>query len=111
MMSGRRALEYPFTTCSHSLQIKEVALLSSDFQNSNQLINRLKPKKGKVESRLVPSLASLKQQIMVNPDVTTSHLIGMKSPTILLPFLDCFADVLVVLNFRAFVFFQLTSPL
>jgi len=53
------------------------------------------------------SLALLKQQVMVYPDVTTSHLIGVETPAILLPFLDFFTNILVMLNFHAHVFFQL----
>ena len=53
------------------------------------------------------SLALLKQQVMVYPDVTTSHLIGVETPAILLPFLDFFTNILVMLDFHAHVFFQL----
>jgi len=56
------------------------------------------------------SLAPLKQQVMVYPDITTSHLIGVEMPAISLPFLNCFTDILVVLNFHAHVFFQPNSP-
>jgi hypothetical protein len=44
---------------------------------------------------------------MFDPDVTTSRLIGVETPAIILPFPNRVTDVLVVCNFHAFVFFQL----
>jgi hypothetical protein len=36
-----------------------------------------------------------------------SRLIDVETPALLLPFLNCFNDILVVLNFHAFPCFQL----
>jgi hypothetical protein len=44
---------------------------------------------------------------MVYPDIPTSHLIGVETQAVLLPFFDFFANILVVLSFHAHVFFQL----
>ena len=44
---------------------------------------------------------------MVYPDVTASYLVGVETPSILLPFLDSFTDFLVMLNFRTHIFLQL----
>ena len=53
------------------------------------------------------SFASFKKQVMVYPNITTSHLICVEMPAILLPFLNRFADILVVTNLHALIYFQL----
>jgi len=52
------------------------------------------------------SLALLEQQVMVYPDITASHLVGVETPAVLFPFFDYFANILVVFSFHARVFFQ-----
>jgi hypothetical protein len=46
---------------------------------------------------------------MADPDVATSHLIGVEMPSIVLPFLNCSADVLVVADLDAFILLQSIS--
>jgi len=45
---------------------------------------------------------------MIYPDVTTSHLIGVETPTIILKSLDCIGYILVMLDFHTHPFFQLS---
>ena len=40
----------------------------------------------------------LKEQVMVNPYVSASYLIGVEVPTILLEFLNCFTNIPMMLN-------------
>jgi hypothetical protein len=55
------------------------------------------------------SLTFLKQQVMIDYVSHTfgSTSVGVETPAIPLVFLNCFADILVVLDFHAFIFFQL----
>jgi len=76
------------------------------------MITVLHTKKGKVESQLASSLALLKQQVMINivchrSSTHASHLIGIEMPALPLVFPNRSTDILVVLNFHAFIFFQL----
>jgi hypothetical protein len=77
-----------------------------------QAINRLSTldKKRKSVVDLIYSLTLLKEQVVVYPDVTTSYLIGMKTPAILVKFLNRFANILVVLDLYTHVLFQPSSP-
>jgi hypothetical protein len=91
--------------------------IKSDGFSSEILINWLTVlcKKGKLRGGLSHSLAPLKQQIMIDivchwSRTHASRLIGVETPALLLPFLNCFTNVLVVLNFYAFPFFQFNSP-
>ena len=85
------------TACGHNAQKKTYSV-------------ELKQKKGKLRVGLLQSLAFLKQQVMVDICSICSCLIGVESPAVLLPFLNCFTYVLMVTNFHAFPFFQLNSP-
>ncbi len=68
--------------------------------------------KNEVESPLLFSLLTLfKEQVMLNPDITTSRLIGMEAPSLLLPFLNCSTNILVMLNFHTLPSLQLTYHL
>ena len=74
-------------------------------------LNGLGKRKGEAESwAIFWSLASLEEQVMLNPDVTTSCLVGVEMPAVPLEFFNCSADVVVVVDFNAYVFFQLNSP-
>jgi len=46
---------------------------------------------------------------MADPDVATSHLIGVETPPIVSPFLNCSGDVFVVADLDTFVLLQSTS--
>jgi len=53
-------------------------------------------------------LAFLEQQVMVDfSHIGSSSLIRVETPTVVLPFLNCFTDILVVANLHTDVFFQL----
>lgn len=54
-------------------------------------------------------LAFLKKQVMMNvaTDSVLSASVSVKTPSILLPLLNYFTDILVVFDFHTFVFFQL----
>jgi NRPS condensation-like uncharacterized protein len=70
----------------------------------------LKSRKKKGESSEFYLLALLKQQVMNGPHCqsgVSSTNVGVETPTILLPFLNCFTDIFVVTNLHAFPFFQL----
>ena len=61
--------------------------------------------------QVLVSLVPLEQQVMIDavchwPCTHASCLIGIEYPAIPLVFLDCFADILMVLDFDAFVFLQ-----
>jgi hypothetical protein len=56
------------------------------------------------------SLAPFKEQVMVDPDITASHLIGVKTPAIPLKALNRLTDILVVLDLHTHPFFQFNSP-
>jgi len=43
---------------------------------------------------------------MADPDVATGHLVGVETPSIVLPFRNCSADVLVVAHLDAFILLQ-----
>jgi len=65
------------------------------------------PKKGKLGVSF-----SFKQQVMIDivchwSRTHASRLIGVEMPAIPLPFLNYFTDILMVLNFYTFIFFQL----
>jgi hypothetical protein len=71
-------------------------------------------KRGKIEKRRSYSFALLKQQVMIDltaSDGESSTSVGVETPTILFPFLNCFTDILVVTNLHAFPFFQLNITL
>jgi hypothetical protein len=44
---------------------------------------------------------------MLDPDVTTSCLVGVEMPAVPLEFLNFSADIVVVIDFNTHVFFQL----
>ena len=44
---------------------------------------------------------------MFDPDVTSGCLVGVEVPAVSLEFFNCSADVVVVVDFNAYVFFQL----
>ena len=46
---------------------------------------------------------------MADPNIATSRLIGVETPSTVLPFLNCFADVLVVADLDTFILLQSTS--
>ena len=46
---------------------------------------------------------------MADPNIATSRLIGVETPSIVLPFINCFADVLVVADLDTFILLQSTS--
>jgi len=71
--------------------------------------NRLKQKRKKLRVGLSHSLAFLKQQVVIGFRCNTSlsARIRVQTPSILLPFLNCFTDILMVTNLHTFPFFQL----
>ena len=50
--------------------------------------------------------ASFEEQVVCDPDVTSSYLVCVEAPAVPLEFLNCSADVVVVANLHAHVFFQ-----
>ena len=88
----------------------QIARASSHNAQKKTYSVELKQKKGKLRIGLLQSLAFLKQQVMVDICSICSCLIGVESPAVLFPFLNCFTYILMVTNFHAFPFFQLNSP-
>jgi hypothetical protein len=60
--------------------------------------------------RGVVLLSLFKQQIMVSEGGSSNSLVFAEPPPLLLPFLDCPADVLVMANLYTRVFFQFCAP-
>ncbi|MDH5663585.1 MAG: hypothetical protein OEY90_03870, partial [Candidatus Bathyarchaeota archaeon] len=60
-------------------------------------------------SRRLHSLASFKQQVMVDVGASSdvNRPIVVETPAILFHILNCFTDILVAVNIYAFPFFQL----
>jgi len=101
-----------------TLNVKMVYDLGKCFQNqyfrflrdhSRKSYAHQMIKMGKVKPGAQPSLSfSFKQQVMVNshhcPDSSTS--IGVETPAVLLPFLNCLTDPPVIRNLHAFIYFQ-----
>jgi hypothetical protein len=52
-----------------------------------------------------------KEQVMLYPDISTSCLIGVEMPILLLPFGNCYTNIFVVINLHANVIFHINSPL
>jgi hypothetical protein len=57
------------------------------------------------------SLTFFKEQVMLNPDITTSRLVSVKMPSVLLPSLYRPTNIFVMFNFNTFPFFQLSHHL
>jgi len=55
-------------------------------------------------------LSLFKQQVVVDDCGSSNSLVFAEPPALLLPFLDFSADVLVMANLYACVFFQFGSP-
>jgi hypothetical protein len=53
-------------------------------------------------------LFSFEEQVVADPDIATSHLIGVQTPSVALPFLNCSSDVLVVADLDTFILLQST---
>jgi len=62
--------------------------------------------KSQVYACLSGSLAFLKQQVMLDVCPKSSCLVCVETPTLLLPFLNSFAYILVMTNLNTLVFFQ-----
>jgi len=54
---------------------------------------------------------SFQQQVMINPDITTCYLICVKTPALLLPFLNYLANILMMVDLDTFPLFQSIQPL
>ena len=62
------------------------------------------------ESASFVLLTLFKEQVMLNPYITTSRLIGVKVPSVLLPALNRSANIFVMFHLYTFPFFQLDIP-